>query len=318
MKRILIAVALQMASTLCAAQPAWPEKPVHIVVPGGTGGVTDLRARWVAERLAREIGQPVIVENHPGASGNIGTAFAARSAPDGYTLVIVHQGTMAVNPHLYSHPGYDPLRDFQPLTRLGFGPLMLVANPKRGVNSVADLVQLARSVRLNYGSPGAGTPPHLAGELFKRVAGIDATHVPYKGGGHEITDLLGGHIDFAIEGVTLVGPHVAAGRLRALAVTGKQRIAAFPEVPTMSEAGLADYEYTGWVGIAAPAATPKAILQKAHDAIARVLSTPEARDWFASFGADPTPDSQEAFASVIRVEYEKWGRVIREAHITSQ
>jgi tripartite-type tricarboxylate transporter receptor subunit TctC len=318
MKHTFIAIALQLAATVASADNIWPAKPVHILVPGTPGGVTDVRARWLGERLAREIGQPVIVEDRPGAAGNIGMAIGARSAPDGYTLVIIHQGTMAVNPHLYPEPGYDPLRDFQPLTRLGHGPLMLVVNPALGVSSVKDLIELSKKRALSYGSPGVGTPPHLAGELFKRKTGIQATHVPYKGGGPEISDLIGGHIDYCIEGVTLTGPQVKAGHLRAIAVTSGERVAAFPGVPTMREEGVADYEYRGWVGIALPAATPKPIVDKVHDAIAKVLRTQEARDWFALSAADATPDSPQGFANFIRAEYDKWGRVIRDAHITAE
>jgi tripartite-type tricarboxylate transporter receptor subunit TctC len=318
MKRILAAIVLCLASASAAAQASFPAKPVRIVVPGGTGGVTDLRARWMGERLAREIGEPVVVENHPGASGNIGMEMAARSKPDGYTLVIVHQGTMALNPHLYAHLGYDPLRDFEPLTRLGFGPLMLAVNPKLGVSSVKELIELARTRRLNYGSPGVATPPHLAGELFKRETGIEATHIPYKGGGQEVTDLLGGHLDFIIEGITIVGPQVKTGHLKALAVTSRERVAAYPDVPTMREAGVPDYEYLGWVGIALPAGTPQPIADRLHDAIARVLATQEARDWFALAGADSTPDSRQGFARFIRAEYDKWQHVIREARITAE
>ena len=318
MKHTLIAIALQLAAAVASAENGWPAKPVHILVPGTSGGVTDVRARWLGERLAREIGQPVIVEDRPGAAGNIGTTIGARSAPDGYTLVIVHQGTMAVNPHLYPDPGYDPLRDFQPLTRLGHGPLMLVVNPALGVASVKDLIELSRKRALSYGSPGIGTPPHLAAELFKRETGIQATHVPYKGGGPEISDLIGGHIDYCIEGLTLTGPQVKAGHLRAIAVTSNERVAAFPGVPTMREEGVAGYESRGWVGIALPAATPAPIVDKVHDAIASVLRTQEARDWFALSGADATPDSTQGFARFIRAEYDKWGRVIRDAHITAE
>lgn len=296
---------------------AWPTKPIQLVVPGGVGGVTDIRARWLADHLARALHQSIIVENKPGAGGNIGTALGARSAPDGYTLTIIHQGTMTVNPYLYSHLGYDPIADFAPITHLGVGPLLLVVHPDMPVTTVAELVQLAKAKpgQLNFGSPGIGTPPHLAAELFKRAAGIDAVHIPYKGGGQEVSDLIAGHIDYAIEGLTVLLQYVQAGRLRPLAVTGPRRVASLPDVPTMAEAGVPGYEFQGWVGIAAPAATPKPIVAKLYREISTILATPEAREWFAAFGADPGADAPEVFAASIRAEHAKWGRVIRETGI---
>lgn len=322
MERRIIAVCLGVLSLAAAAaataEAEWPQKPVHIVVPAGTGGVADVRARFIAARLQQEIGQPVVIDNRAGAAGNIGMEVGARSAPDGYTLVIIHQGTMAVNPHLYPKLPYDPLRDFTPLTRLGHGPLMLVVNPALPVHSVQDLVKLARTRHLNYGSPGVGTPPHLAVELFKHESGIEATHVPYRGGGQSASDLIAGHVDFEIEGLTAVMPHVKAGRLRAIAITGASRNPAWPDVPTMREQGLPDYEYSGWVGIAVPAATPAPIVKKLHEALARVLESAAAREWFGAAAADPTPDTTQAFAAVIRAEHDKFGRIIRDAGIKAE
>ena len=300
-----------------AVDTAWPIKPVRIIVPGGPGGVIDIRARWLADRLMPALGQSVVVENKPGAGGNIGTEMGARSAPDGYTLTIVHQGTMTINPHLYSRLGYDPLADFAPITHLGVGPLLLAVNPDVPVATVAELVQLAKAKpgQLNFGSPGIGTPPHLAGELFKRVAGIDVVHVPYNGGGQSATALISGQVSFMIEGLSVVLPLVKAGRLRPLAVTGPRRVASLPDVPTMAEAGLPAYEFVGWVGIAAPAATAKPIIDRLYREIGKVLATAEAREWFGAVGAEPLADAPEAFAAVIRAEHAKWGKVIREAGI---
>ena len=300
-----------------AKDASWPAKPIHIIVPGGVGGVTDIRARWLADRLGPRLGQSIIVENKPGAGGNIGTEIGARSTPDGYTLIIVHQGTMTVNPHLYSHLGYDPIADFAPITRIGVGPLLLAVNPDVPVTTVAELVRLAKAKpgRLSFGSPGIGTPPHLAGELFKRMAGIDTVHVPYQGGGKEVSDLIGGHITYSIEGMTVQLPQVKAGRLRPLAVTGPRRVASLPDVPTMAEAGIPGYEFLGWVGIAAPAATPKPIIAILYREISAILATAEAREWFAEIGADPGADPPEAFAASIRAEHAKWGLVIRELGI---
>lgn len=304
-------------SAIAAPEAPWPSKPVHILVPGGTGGVTDIRARWLAAKLTPVIGQPVIVDNKPGAAGLIGMEAGARSAPDGYTLVIVHQGTMAVNPHIYARIPYDPVKDFVPVTRLGAGSLVLVVNPNLPVKNVGELVALARerNGQLSFGSPGVGTPPHLAGELFKREAGVQVVHVPYKGGGAAAADLIGGHVDYSIEGLNVMLPHIQAGRVRALAVTGPRRASSLPEVPTMREAGLVDYVYEGWVGVVLPAGTPKAIVAKAYDAIAQVLTSQEAREWFGAAGADPGAEPPEVFGAFMRAESLKWGKVIRESGI---
>ncbi len=299
-----------------AVDAAWPARPVRIIVTRPAGGVPDVRARWLANRLMPALGQSVVVENKPGAGGNIGTAIGARSAPDGYTLTIIHQGTMTINPHLYSRLGYDPLADFTPITQLGTGPLLLAVNLEVPAATVAELVQLAkaRPGQLNFGSPGIGTPPHLAGELFKRVAGIDVVHVPYNGG-QSATGLLSGQVSFMIEGLSVQLPLVKAGRLRPLAVTGSRRVASLPDVPTMAEAGLPAYEHIGWVGIAAPAATPKPVIDRLYNEISKVLATAEAQDWFRATGAEPLGDAPEAFAMAIRAEHAKWGKVIREAGI---
>lgn len=313
-------VAAQLLVHATAAVPTeapWPTKPVRIVVPGGPGGVIDVRARWLADRLGPALGQPVVVENRTGAGGNVGMEHVARSAPDGYTLAIVHQGTMAMNPHLYARTGYDALADFVPITRLGIGPLMLAVPADSPAKSAADLIRIAkaRPGQLSYGSPGNGTPPHLASELFKRLAGIDVLHVPYKGGGQETQALVTGQIDFTIEGLNVQLPQVNGGRLRALAVTSASRMPLLPDVPTLAEAGVPGYEFVSWVGIAAPAATPPAVVDRLYRAIAAVEATAEAREWFAAVGAEPGVISPDAFAALVRAEYAHWGRVIRESGI---
>jgi tripartite-type tricarboxylate transporter receptor subunit TctC len=317
---IVSGLAATVAPLAIPQERSWPSKPIRLIVPGGPGGVIDIRARWLAERLTPLLGQSVYVENRSGADGNIGTAQAAHSAADGYTLVIVHPGTMTINPHLYAHTGYDPLRDLIPITSIGVGPLIFAVNLAVPAKSVAEFIALAKAQpgRLTFGSPGIGSPPHMAAELFKRLAEIDATHVPYRGGGAAASDLIAGHINFSIEGLTVQLPFIRTGQVRALAVTGSKRVAVLPDVPTMAEAGVTGYEYEGWVGIAAPAGTPQPIVQALYRASARALSSVEARDWFASFGLEPGADSPEAFASLIGAEYAKWGRVIREAGIKAQ
>ena len=311
-----LAALIAMLSAFALARAAgWPARPIHLIVPGGPGGVVDLRARWIAERLAPALGQPIVVENRAGAGGNIGTEAGAHSAPDGYTLVMVHQGTLVMNPHLYRHPGYDALHDLAPITRIGVGPLLLAVNPSIPVSSVAELIALAKAKpgQLSFGSPGVGTPPHMAAELFKRAAGIDIVLVPYRGGGQTVSDLMAGHIAASIEGMNVQLPQVKAGHLRALAVTSAQRVPSLPDVPTIAEAGLPGYEYMGWVGIAAPAGTPSEVTGRLYREIARILQTQEARDWFDSYGQSPGGESPEAFGTLIRAEYAKWGTLIRDA-----
>ena len=317
---LMTGVLTAFSSPALSQEPPWPVKPIHIIVTGGAGGVTDIRARWLAEHLAPALGQPVIVDNKLGAGGNVGMEIAAHSAPDGYTLVIIHQGTMTINPHLYRRLGYDALTDFIPITRLGMGPLLLAVNPKVPATTAGELVQLAKAHpgKLNFGSPGIGTPPHLAAELFKRAAGIDVVHVPYKGGGQAVSDLIGGHITFSIEGLNVQLPQVKSGNLRALGVTGPRRVPSLPDVPTIAESGVPGYEFQGWVGIAAPAGTPKPIIAKLYREVSAVLGTKEARDWFGEVGSVPGADPPDVFAAAIRAEHAKWGAIIRESGIKAE
>jgi len=323
---VLAAVATTMIALLQAhsgwhAQPApWPARPIRLIVPGGAGGVIDQRARWLAEHLAPRLGQPVIVVDVPGAGGDLGTAQAARAPADGHTLVIVHQGTLAINPHLVDHPGYDPLHDFAPITRVGVGPLLLCVNAALPVTSVGELVALARGWpgELTFASPGIGTPPHLAGELFKRKAGIDITHVPYRGGAQAVSALIAGEVAMSIEGLSVQLPYVRSGRLRALAVTGPHRLAMLPDVPTLAEAGVAGYEFVGWVGVAAPASTPGPIVQRLHREIAAVIGSEEGRAWLAAYGLEPGGEPPAVFARLVRDEHARWGALIRESRIKGE
>jgi tripartite-type tricarboxylate transporter receptor subunit TctC len=315
-------VALIGASLLCARAAraqAWPTKPIRIVA-GGAGGITDIRARWLSDRLAAALGQPVVVENNGAAGGNVGAEAVARSAPDGHTLLVIHQGTAAVNPHLFARTGYDPLTDFAPITRFGHGSLLLSVHPGVQASSVRDLIALAKAKAggLTFGSPGNGTPPHLAGELFMRTAGVTGTHVPFKGGGAMMQALLGGHVACSFEGLTAQLPHVRAGSLRAIAVTGPQRTPSLPDVPTIAEAGLAGYEFSGWTGFAAPAATPRPVVERLHAEIARIAATDEARQWFERSGADPGIQSPQEFADFIRLEHTRLGKLIREAGVRAE
>jgi tripartite-type tricarboxylate transporter receptor subunit TctC len=306
---------------LLAQEPQWPAKPLRIIVPGGAGGIVDLRARWLAPRMAAALGQSVVVENKTGAGGNIGTEMAARSAPDGYTLVIVHHGTMAVNPHLYARTGYDTLKDFIPLTRIGgASALVLAVAADSPARSVTDLVRMARDKpgQLSFGSPGIGTPPHMAGELFKRMAGIDAIHAPYKGGAQAANDLMAGHVDWTFDGTAVQLPLVKAGRTRALAVTGRERVAGLPDVPTLTEAGLPGYEFTAWTGIALPAGTPPQVVSRLHAEISKILGSAEAGEYFSTLGLTAGADAMDAFAAQIRAEHARWGDIIKQTGLKAE
>jgi tripartite-type tricarboxylate transporter receptor subunit TctC len=311
---------LGAAAPAAWAQPAaYPTRPLRLIT-GGAGSVTDIRARWLAERLGAALGQPVVVENNAAAGGNLAAEQVARAAPDGHTLLLTHQGIAAVNPHLYAKVGYDPLADFAPVARFGIGQQALVVPAASPITSVADLLARARARpgAMNFGSNGNGTPPHLAAEQLKRMAAIDATHVPFKGGGALLTALLGAQVDWAIEGLTPLLPHVKAGTLRVLAVSGSRRVAVWPEVPTLAEAGVPGYEYIGWTGVAAPAATPAPVVERLNREINRIASSDEGRRFFGAAGADAGELTPADFAAFIRGEHARFGRLIREAGLRAE
>jgi tripartite-type tricarboxylate transporter receptor subunit TctC len=257
------------------------------------------------------------VENKPGAGGIIGAAAAAKSAPDGYTLVTVHQGTLAFNPFLYANPGYDPIKDFAPVTRLSVASFVLAVHPDVKAGSVADLVRLAKTQpgKLSFGSAPIGTPPHIAEQLFRRMAGIDVTLVPYQGGNLALTDLAAGRVTYTLDGIGITLPLARAGKVRMLAVTGAKRLPFLPDVPTVAESGVPGYTYEFWTGLCAPAGTPKAIVARLNSDLVRILKSPESLEWFGSQGEIPIGDTPEAFAAVIESDYRKWGPIIRTAGI---
>lgn len=312
-----------MANALAIAapnEPVWPTKPIKLVVPGPAGGVGDIRARWLAERISPLLGQMVWIENKAGAGGNIAMENVARSKPDGYTLVAMHIGAMAFNPFMYERTGYDPLKDFIPITRNGVGPLMLIVNPKVPAKSVQELVQLAKSKPglLSFSFPGFGAPPHLALEFFKRSAKIDVINVSYGGGAQAMTDLISGEITFTIEGTQLAMPNARAGRVRALAVTGRSRMANLPDVPKLIESGYPDCEFYGWTGVAAPAGTPKAVIDRLYAAMSKVLGSDEATQWYGNVDNEPGGETPDATAAIVRAEYTRWGKLIKEASIKAE
>jgi tripartite-type tricarboxylate transporter receptor subunit TctC len=318
-KAILAAILASAILTAAKAQE-YPAGQLRIIAPGPPGSPRDLRARWVAERLGPALDRTVIVDNRAGAGGNIGMEAAARSAPDGRTLVLVDIGTMAQNPHVYERPGYDALTDFTPVIALMEASLLLVVPSGATASTVEDLVREARAKpgKLSYGSSGIGTPPHLAAELFTRTAGIEVLHVPYKGAPPAIQDLVSGRLDFVIDSAAVLRPLVAAGKLRALAVSGDKRFEGLPNVPTMAESGLAGATYGVWMGVAVPARTSPALVDRLNREIAHVLGTETAREWFRNQGATVTGGSSAEFERRIVADYEKWRDVIRAAGIKAQ
>ena len=314
------ALVLCVAFASVAAAESYPSKPIRIIVTGTPGGPPDLLARWLAERLGPALGGTIVVENRPGAGGNLAMQATARSAPDGHTLVVAGQGPFALNPHMYANPGYNPIGDFAPITQIERGALLLTVNPEVPVHSVADLIALANSKPggLNWGSPGTGTPPHLASALFIRGANLNVTHVPYAGASAAMLDLIAGRLAFTFGAVNIQLPQVKAGKIRALAVTSAARLEALPGIPTVAESGLPGFEYIGWLGIAAPAGTPASIIERLQREIAAILMTDEARRYFVSYGREPVASTPAAFAAFIRAEHAKWGQVIRDSNIRAE
>ncbi len=296
----------------------YPNRPIRFIVGFAPGNPADIRARQIGQKLAEQWGQPVVVENRPGAGGQLAMEQVARAAPDGYTLTMAGQTPLAITPHLMKQP-FDPLKDFTPVIRTGTAPIILVVNAGLPVRTVAELVDYAKRNpgKLNAASWGATTITHLALELFTRTSGVDIVHVPYKGGaGQAITELVGGQVQLAFDFFVQVGPQVKAGRLKALAVSGRERLRAMPDVPTFTEAGLREMETVGgWLGVAVPAGTPREIVGKLHEGIARILALPEVRASYAETGADPGGDTPEEFSAFIRSEHARWGKLIAEAGI---
>src|SRR5947207_3340791 len=274
---VLICAALLVAGT--AAAQAYPNRAVRIVVPFPPGGTSDILARTIGARLSEAFGQPVVIDNRPGAGGNIAAEHVAKSTPDGYTL-IMGTSSLAISQSLYRKLNYDLLRDFAPVTQAVNYANLLVVHPSTGFSTVNDLLAAARARpgALSYGTAGNGTPPHMTGELFKAYAKVDIQHIPYKGGAPAIADLVGGTIPIMFDNVPPLLPHVRAGRIKALAVTSLQRIAVLPDVPTLHELGLKDFDAVGWNGLLAPAGTPRPIVNRIHDEVIRVLRIPEVRD----------------------------------------
>jgi tripartite-type tricarboxylate transporter receptor subunit TctC len=299
------------------AYAAYPDKPIRWVVPFPPGGAMDAIARTVGEQLQRRFNQPVVIENKPGAGGNLGVDFVAKAPADGYTMVITSIG-MATNRHLYAKLSYDPLKDFAPVSQLAVVPNLLVVNPGRvQAKSVPELIAAAKANpgKLTYASAGNGTSIHLAGELFASMAGVDILHVPYRGSGPAVSDLIGGQVDMMFDSISSARPHVQAGKLRALGLTTGKRSSSMPEVPTIAEAGVKGYELVPWFGVFMPAGTPKDVVQTMHRALVEAMQTTDVKARFFVIGAEVIGNTPEAFAAALAAESAKWERIVRERNI---
>ena len=312
MKRLIIALLLASLAAGAAAQSTYPQKSIRIIVGYTPGGATDIVARILAAKLQEALGQSVIVENKPGAGSNIGSEYVAKSAPDGYTL-LVGSIANASNMVAYKNLSYDTLRDLVPVSQLMSAPSILAVHPSFPAKNLQELIALAKREpgRYAYASTGSGGSPHLAGELLKLRAGIDLIHVPYKGAAPAMSDLLGGQVHMAFQTALSAVPHLQSGQLRAIAVAANKRLAQLPNVPTMAEAGLAEVEVSSWNGLFAPAKTPPEIVARLHAETAKALASPEVREKLLAQGAEPIGSSPEEFRAYIRTEIDKWGKVVR-------
>ena len=293
---------------------AYPTRPIRLIVPFAPGGSNDIMARLAGQKLSESLGTQVVVDNRAGGSGIIGTDIAAKAAPDGYTLLMMSL-TFAVNPSLYSKLPYDTEKDLTPVTLVASAPLMLVVHPSIPAKSVQDFLAYAKANpgKLNFGSGGPGTTPHLAGEMLKMMAGVKMTHVPYKGGGPALNDLIGGQIQLMLENIPSTLPHAKSGRLRALAVSGLRRSPLVPDLPTLDEAGLKGYEIVGWNGLFVPTGTPRPIVTLLYKETAKALAQPDVKERLATMGAEPVGNSPDAFRAFVKAEIAKWARVVKEA-----
>jgi len=295
------------------AQP-YPTKPVRIIVAYPAGGGTDILSRTIGQKLSESLGQPFIVDNRPGANGNIGSEIAARATGDGYTL-LMGTANLTVNPNFYPKLPYNTLKDFSPISLVTITPNILVVHPSVRATSVKELISVAKSKpgALNFASNGSGASSHLSGELFKTMTGTSMVHVPFKGGGPALTALLSGEVQLMFGNPLPLLPHVKTGKLRALAVTSAKRSAAAPDLPTMAEAGLPGYEVSPWYGLLAPSGTPKAIINTLSQEVIKVLRLPDVREQLSRSGADPIGNTPEEFSDFIKAELVKWAKVIKES-----
>ena len=317
MKKLLAGMALLFAAS--AAAQSYPSRPIQIVVPYAPGGVVDFVGRTLGQRLSQQVGQPVVTDNRPGAGGIIGIEYTARSAPDGHTLVVMDPA-IVINPSLQEKVPYDVLRDLQSVSVIGSSPLVLVVNPAVPANSMAQLMEHAKANpgKLNFVSAGIGTTPHMAGEMLKLRANVSMQHVPYKGSGPAMADLVGGQVQMGFSSITAALPFMRDGRLRGLATTGAKRSGALPDLPTVIEAGYPGFEVDLWLGVFAPANLPPAVLARLNSEVRSALQDPGVRAAFAKVGIEPRGTSVEEGAAFVRDEFQKWATVVRDGRIRGQ
>jgi tripartite-type tricarboxylate transporter receptor subunit TctC len=310
--RSLFALILSTAAALPAGAQSYPSKPVRIIVPFAAGGPADIYARVLGQHLQKALGQPFVIEDRPGGGSVIGTDAVAKSDPDGYTLLMM-SNTHTVNESLISNKPFQLLRDFAPVAPVNYSDLVLVVHPSVPANTLKELIALAKAKPhdLNYASSGPGTPYHMAGELFKAMAGLDIVHVPYKGSSGARTDVLGGQVQMMFDAITTMAPNVRAGKLKALGTTGKTRSPVLPDVPTVSEAGVPGYEAVIWLGVMAPAGTPKPIVERLNAEIRKIVNDAEVKDAWAKQGAAPMSMSTEEFGQYLREDIAKWAKVVK-------
>jgi tripartite-type tricarboxylate transporter receptor subunit TctC len=310
------ACAAGLLQALPAAAQNYPNRPVRIIVPFAVGGPADVFARFIAQRLTEPLGQAFVVENRPGAGAVIGTDLVAKSPPDGYTLLLM-SNTQTVNETLVPSKPYDLERDFVPVAPINYSDLVLVANPNVQANNVREVMALAQSRpgKMNYASSGTGTPYHMAGELFKSMSGTRIVHIPYKGSSGARTDVLGGQVDLMFDAVTTMTEQVRAGKVKAIATTGRQRSSVLPDVPTVAESGLPGYEATIWLGLLAPKGTPAAIVNRLNEAVSRIVSQPDVQQAWARQGAVAMVMNPQVFDKYVREDVQKWAKVIKAANI---
>ena len=311
-KACAIGAALSVTSVGAIAQQ-YPDRAIRLIIPFAPAGTNDIIGRVVAQRAGELLGQTIVADNRAGAGGTIGSTLAARSQSDGYTLLLGHIGTLAVNPTLYRKPGYDPLKDFAPITLVAKLPNLMAVFPKLPAKTVQEFVGLAKAKKggLSYGSGGVGGAAHLATEYFKQQTGIDIVHVAYRGTGLAVVDVISGQLAMTMAGIPAIIPHVRNGNLRSMAITGAQRSRMLPDVPTVAESGVPGFEATQWYGIVTPAGAPKAILSTLHAAIVKAVHSPEVTERFAADGAEPFTNSPQEFRAYIKAEIDRWAPIVR-------
>jgi len=318
MKHLVHLLGAALLSTATLAHAAFPDKPLKLIVPFPAGGAADVMARGMAQRLGAELGQTIVIDNRGGAGGQTAAEAAAQAAPDGYTLFFATMGTLAINPAIYPKLRYDPVKDFTPISLTHVTPRVLVVGPSVPAKNIAELIVLAKAKpdALSYGSAGNGSSSHLSGALFESLAGVKMLHVPYKGSAPLLTDVLAGRVDMTFDSYTVYEEHIRSGKVRALGVTSTGRMKALPQVPAIAEAGLAGYDVSNWLGVLAPANTPRDVVMTLHAALGKAMANPELRAQLQGLGIEPTFGTPEEFSALIRADIPRWTQIVKRAGAT--